>query len=82
MTASLNLDRRNQLTLILVFVRIIKVIRGRLVYTSLLYEKQFASRTGIRVLILSKENDEIYQKWLQSSRLWSLKVIEKQSYFL
>ena len=75
MTASLNLDRRNQLTLILVFVRIIKVIRGRLVYTSLLYEKQFASRTGIGVLILSKENDEIYQKWLQSSRLWSLKVI-------
>ena len=37
MTTLLNLDRKKQLTLNLVFVGIIKVIRGRLVHTSLLY---------------------------------------------
>ena len=37
MTVPLNLDHKNHLTLILVFVGIIKVIRGRLVNTSLLY---------------------------------------------
>ena len=37
MTAPLNLSRKKQLTLIFVFDGIIKVIRGRLVHTSLLY---------------------------------------------
>ena len=37
MIAPLNLDRKKQLTVILAFAGIIKVIRGRFVHTSLLY---------------------------------------------